>query len=157
MVYSICCQTGGRGCCAWAANKVGRKGVSCFALSAHGLQLVMKDLFCHSNLIRLAFRVLERMYNVMKKNPTLVEAVIAAQGSADGQKGLTFKWWGETRWNSKVDALERLIILVPAVNFVLAGQPPQTAGYGGGAVPDVHPVQLPGIWRPKVQTTQSPA
>lgn len=90
---------------------------------------MLKDIFSHSTLVKQAFRVLERMFNVMKKNQHLVDAVVAAQDSTDGKKGLTFKWWGDTRWNSKVDSMERLLVLVPAVNFVLSSQPPQTASY----------------------------
>ena len=46
--------------------------------------------------------------------------------SQEGQRPLRLLYWGETRWNSKVDAMGRVFLLHAAVNFVLSNCPEKT-------------------------------
>ena len=78
-------------------------------------------------IVKTAMSCLNRILQVFKVNPSYHEDLANAQQTEGKPKSLIY--FGETRWNSKVVALRRLLSLAHAVNFVLISKGGQTATY----------------------------
>ena len=99
-----------------------RDCLRCIGCNAHGWQLVLSNIFDMMPLVKQVDRVLR----IFDRNPNMKEILLRAQQT--NPRSLVY--WGETRWNSKVDAMSRVLQLSSAINFVLMTlrKSPQTKG-----------------------------
>ena len=72
-------------------------------------------LFTKVALFQRAMRGIGRVLRVCEKNPNMSEMLLRSQ---EGDRPLKLLYWGETRWNSKVESMERVFRLHGAINFV---------------------------------------
>ena len=113
-----------------------RPWLVCLGCAAHGFNLVLNEIFSKSSLVRMAWRAVERIlsgtcrlrylyhlfpssFTVFKSNPLWQEEVLKAQ-TGDDVVPLSILGFGKTRWNSRVECLERMVILVAPINLVLS-------------------------------------
>ena len=68
-------------------------------------------------------RAVDQVLRVFERNPNMEEMLLRAR-----EPPLRLIYWGSTRWNSKVDAMERVYTLHESINYVMQRQPAQ-AGY----------------------------
>ena len=95
-------------------------------VSPTGLQLVLKDVMGGCRLVRQGLRCVDRALAVFKANPLWAQELLKAQNV---ERPNPLIYWGDTRWNSKVSALKRLVVLAHTVNFILLSKGGQTATY----------------------------
>ena len=91
-----------------------REWIICIGCNAHGWKLALKDIFQKVQLVRVAMAATDRILRVFERNPNVKEILKNAQKSP-----LSLIYWGETRWNTKIDAMMRVAHLSSAINFVM--------------------------------------
>ena len=104
------------------ALKQWRPSLECVGCNAHGLQLVMCDLFKSDPLVMQAMKAVDRVLRVFERNPNMSAVLLRAQNEG---RQLQLIFWGATRWSSKVHAMRRVYELNAAINFVISEEPAQ--------------------------------
>lgn len=123
----------------------------------------MKDVFTHSDLVKQAMRAVDRVLRVFERNPALVDVLLKVQVVPPGEEPLRchlqfrpsyvppifrLVYWGDTRWNTKWDAMTRVHKLHIAINAAMAHDPAQNAYHlneeevrsMGIVLPFLHPI-----------------
>eukprot|EP00667_Euglena_gracilis_P018531 EG_transcript_19701 len=97
----------------------------CIGCAAHGFQLVLQDTFNSAALVRQAMRAVDRVLRVFQRNPALNDWLLKVQHVQEGSRPHKLVYWGETRWNTKCDAMQRVLELHDVVNVVMSKDPVQ--------------------------------